>query len=54
MNQINRSTIYCLFSKTENRKVKQVCLEVDTSGKEENIRKGGRRVNAVKILCTLV
>jgi hypothetical protein len=40
------------FSKTEDRKVKQVLSGVDTSGRGEDISKGCRRVNMVKILCT--
>jgi hypothetical protein len=35
----------CLFSKTENKKVKQLLSRVGISGMGENIRKGCRRIN---------
>jgi hypothetical protein len=42
----------CLFSKTEDRRVKRSCLGVGTSGRGQDIRKGCRRMNMVEILCT--
>jgi hypothetical protein len=43
----------CLFSKTDNRKIKQVLGGV-TSGRGEDIWKGCRKMNMVEIFCTYV
>jgi hypothetical protein len=44
----------CLFSKTENRKIKQVLSGCWYQWEGENIRKGCRRMNLVEILCSHV
>jgi hypothetical protein len=62
MEMSQQNTLYtylkqkCLFSsKTESRKVKQALSGgLVAVGSREDIRKGCRRVNVVKILCTHV
>jgi hypothetical protein len=44
----------CLFAKTEDRKEKQVLSGSWHQCEGEDIRKGCRRVNVMKILCTHV
>jgi hypothetical protein len=45
---LNKQNHLFFFSKTEDRKVKQFYLGVDTSGRGEDIREGCRRVNVVE------
>jgi hypothetical protein len=47
------SFFYLSFAKLENGRAEQVLPgEADTSGREEEVEKGCRKVNMVLILCT--
>jgi hypothetical protein len=44
----------CLFSIKDDKKVNSSCSGVGISEREEDIKKGCRRVNMIEILCTYV